>query len=44
MSDDTFATYVAEHPKMAGVLFTALLLLSQAGTAMAGHGTGYPGP
>jgi hypothetical protein len=44
MSDDTLAAFVAEHPKMAGVLFTTLLLLSQAGGAMAGHGTSYPGP
>ena len=44
MSDDTLAAFVAEHPKMAGVLFTTLLLLSQAGTVMAGHGSGYPGP
>jgi hypothetical protein len=29
---------------MAGVLFTTLLLLSQAGSVMAGHGTTYPGP
>jgi hypothetical protein len=44
MSDTTLTAYVAEHPKMAGVLFTILLLLSQAGSAMAGHGTSYPGP
>ena len=44
MSDDSLTSYVAEHPKMAGVLFTTLLLLSQAGSAMAGHGTTYPGP
>jgi hypothetical protein len=44
MSDDTLATFVAEHPKMAGVLFTTLMLLSQAGSVMAGHGNGYPGP
>ncbi len=44
MSDNTFAAYLAEHPKMAGVLFTTLLLLSQAGSVMAGHGQGYPGP
>jgi hypothetical protein len=44
MADDTLTAYVAEHPKMAGVLFTILLLLSQAGSAMAGHGTSYPGP
>jgi hypothetical protein len=29
---------------MAGVLFTTLMLLSQAGSVMAGHGNGYPGP
>ena len=44
MSDDTLATFVAEHPKMAGVLFTTLLLLSQAGSAMAGAGSAHPGP
>lgn len=44
MSDDTLAAFVAEHPKMAGVLFTTLMLLSQAGTVMAGHGSAYPGP
>ncbi|MFC7154822.1 hypothetical protein ACFQPA_05050 [Halomarina halobia] len=44
MSDNSIAEYVAEHPKMAGVLFTVLLLLSQAGTAMAGWGTANPGP
>jgi hypothetical protein len=44
MSDDTLAAFVAEHPKMAGVLFTTVLLLSQAGSAMAGNGVGYPGP
>ena len=44
MSDDTLAAFVAEHPKMAGVLFTTLLLLTQTGGAMAGAGTSYPGP
>ncbi|MEF8788589.1 MAG: hypothetical protein V5A61_00535 [Haloarculaceae archaeon] len=44
MTDDTLTSYVAEHPKTAGVLFTTLLLLSQAGSAMAGNGVGYPGP
>ena len=44
-SDSTVAAYLAEHPKMTGVLFTALLLLSQAGSAVAGEaGTSYPGP
>ena len=44
MTDDTLAAFVAEHPKMAGVLFTTMLLLSQAGTALAGIGAGNPGP
>ncbi|WP_255196052.1 DUF7503 family protein [Halorarius litoreus] len=44
MSDSTLATYVAEHPKMAGVLFTMLLVLSQAGTVMAGNGGTTLGP
>lgn len=40
MSDQTrMADYLAEHPKMAGVLFTICLLLTQAGTVMAGGGT-----
>jgi hypothetical protein len=33
------AAYLAEHPKMVGVLFTAMLLLSQAGS-VAASGTG----
>jgi hypothetical protein len=37
-------TYVAEHPKLAGVLFTIVLLLSQAGSVAAGNGACYPGP
>jgi hypothetical protein len=44
MSDDTLAAYLAEHPKLTGVLFTTMLLLSQAGTALAGQGTGTAGP
>ena len=44
MTEENLAAFVAEHPKMAGVLFTTLLLLSQAGSVMAGHGQGYPGP
>lgn len=41
---DTIADYLAQHPKMSGVLFTLVLLLTQAGAAMASAGTGYPGP
>jgi hypothetical protein len=41
MSDDTtqMRNFLAQHPKMTGVLFTILLLLTQAGSAMAGNGT-----
>jgi hypothetical protein len=44
MSDDTLATFLAEHPKMTGVLFTTMLLLSQSGTVLAGIGSGNSGP
>jgi hypothetical protein len=44
MSDDTIAAYLAEHPKLTGVLFTITLLLSQAGTALAGNGSASVGP
>jgi hypothetical protein len=43
MSDNTVAAYLAEHPKMTGVLFTAMLLLSQAGSVAAGT-TAISGP
>ena len=35
MSDSKLATYLAENPRMTGVLFTMLLVLSQAGGAAA---------
>ena len=35
--------FLAEHPRLTGVLFTALLLLAQAGQ-VAGGGTTYNGP
>lgn len=41
---DNIAEYLAAHPKMSGVLFTTLLLLTQAGSVLAGKSTGYPGP
>lgn len=46
MPDDTSAVaeFLAEHPKMSGVLFTVLLLLTQAGSVIAGNGSGNPGP
>ncbi len=37
MSDDSTKAYLAEHPRMTGVLFTLLLLLSQAGNAAASN-------
>jgi hypothetical protein len=36
--------YLADHPRMMGALFTALLLLSQAGAVAAGGATACPGP
>ncbi|MFC6862397.1 hypothetical protein ACFQGE_02840 [Halomicroarcula sp. GCM10025817] len=44
MSDSTMATYLAEHPRMAGVLFTVLLLLTQAGNAAAANNAAISGP
>ena len=44
MSDGSLKAYVAEHPKMAGVLFTVLLLLSQAGQVAAGGAQSVVGP
>ena len=41
---ESVADYVAEHPKMAGVLFTALLLLTQAAPASAGALASTAGP
>ena len=40
--NDNTAAWLAEHPRMTGVLFTMLLLLSQAGTVAAGTGTAGP--
>jgi hypothetical protein len=47
MSDSdsgTVATYLKNNPRMMGVLFTMLLLLSQAGTVAAGNGAAVSGP
>lgn len=40
----TVATYLKENPRMMGVLFTMLMLLSQAGTVAAGNGGAVSGP
>ncbi|GAA0200885.1 hypothetical protein ACFFQF_01380 [Haladaptatus pallidirubidus] len=37
-SNDTLTTYLAENPRMIGVLFTICLLLTQAGNAAAAGG------
>jgi hypothetical protein len=42
MAENELKSYLAEHPKMAGVLFTVLLLLSQAGQVAATSGTAGP--
>lgn len=47
MSEDdnnAIAQYLSEHPRTMGVLFSALLLLSQAGAVAAGNNTGIYGP
>lgn len=38
MSDSTMRSYLAENPRMIGVLFTLVLLLSQAGSVAAAGG------
>ena len=42
-NDNATAAWLAEHPRMTGVLFTMMLLLSQAGTVVA-PGSGAAGP
>lgn len=45
MSDEnTLKTFVSEHPRLLGILFTVLLLLSQAGTVAAGSTGVVTGP
>jgi len=46
MSDNSssMASYVAENPKLAGALFTLVLLLSQAGNASAAVAVATSGP
>lgn len=44
MNDSPLAEHLAENPKMVGVLFTILLLLTQAGNAAAGGASACPGP
>jgi len=44
MADSDIAEYLAEHPRMIGVLFAIFMLLTQVGSVAAGGGTGYTGP
>ena len=44
MSNDNIRTYLAENPRMIGVLFTLTVLLSQSGNAAASGGTAIAGP
>lgn len=44
MSDNSIAAYLAENPRMMGVLFTLFVLLSQAGNAAAANMVTVRGP
>ncbi|WP_256360024.1 MULTISPECIES: DUF7503 family protein [Haloprofundus] len=44
MSDHPIASYLRDHPRMIGVLFTMTLLLSQAGAVAANHSICINGP
>jgi hypothetical protein len=44
MSDAPLKAYLAENPRMIGVLFTMMLLLTQAGNAAAGYAQSCAGP
>lgn len=44
MSEATMRDYLAENPRLIGVLFATLLVLSQAGSAAAGNGFSMVGP
>ena len=43
-TSSSMAAYLAEHPKMVGVLFTMMVLLSQAGSVVAGGQGSTVGP
>lgn len=44
MSADSIKAYLESNPRMMGVLFMMVLLLSQAGNAAAGMAYSYAGP
>lgn len=43
-SEDSIVDYFVKNPRMIGVLFTMLLLLTQAGNVAAGNQGGIMGP
>ena len=45
MADNKFSQFLSDHPRMIGVLFTMLVLLSSTSAAVAGAGvSGTAGP
>ena len=44
MTDSDMASFLAEHPRLMGVLFTLFVLLTQMGSAAAGVGHTISGP
>ena len=43
-TETRFTEWLANHPRFMGALFVTLVLLSKAGTAVAGHGSATAGP
>lgn len=43
-STNSLKSYLADHPRMIGALFTILMLLSQSGVVAAGGNQAQPGP
>ena len=44
MSESQIASYLKDHPRMVGALFMMMLLLTQAGNAVAANHTTISGP
>lgn len=43
-TDGKLASYLADHPRMMGALFTLMVLLTKAGSVAADHGGTVDGP
>ncbi len=43
-SDSSMASYLAEHPRLMGVLFTLFVLMTQVGNVAAANGITFSGP